>query len=145
MVLSNCTKYSHAPVSALFRASRLPISPNVALTINIFSNIRHRSYLKIPYMPLTFNFFPQKCPFLREPAIFRGGDPSHSIPRPQKPLGGSHFYGGHGHGSGAKRQKPGWKVFKKKVELSTFFFQNAIPPPKMTLEGSIWAQNVPKN
>ncbi len=39
---------------------------------------------KIPYRPLTFNFFPQKCPFLREPAIFRGGDPTHLIPRPPK-------------------------------------------------------------
>jgi hypothetical protein len=28
----------------------------------------------------------------------------------------------HGHGPGAKRQKHGWEVFKKKVELSIFFF-----------------------
>jgi hypothetical protein len=72
--------------------------------------------------------------------------PSHLIPHPQKPLGLSHFHGGHGHGSGAKRQNMGeWKV-SKKVKLSNFlFFQNAISPQKMTLEGSTWAQNVPTN
>jgi hypothetical protein len=87
-----------------------------------YHQIVHNSapFFFIPYRPLTFDFFPQKCPFLSEPAIFIGGDPAHSIPQPQKPIGGSHFHGGHGHGSGAKRQKHGWTVYQKKVKLSTF-------------------------
>ncbi len=41
----------------------------------------------MPYWPLTFNFFPQKRPFLREPAIFRDGDPALSFdsPPPETP------------------------------------------------------------
>ncbi len=38
----------------------------------------------------------------------------------------------------------GGKFPKKKVKLP-IFFQNAISPRKMTLEGSTWAQNVPTN
>jgi hypothetical protein len=38
------------------------------------------------------------------------------IPHPEKSLGASHFHGGHGHGSGAKRQKHGWEVSFKNSE-----------------------------
>ncbi len=80
----------------------------------------------LPYRPLTFNFPPPppQMPLSeRTGAIFRGGDPSHSIPHPQKPLGGLHFHGDHGHGPGAKRQKHGWKVSKKSGTFNVFFLR----------------------
>ncbi len=59
------------------------------------------NYCDVPSQPLTLNRFSQKWPFLREPTIFRIGNPRHSIPYPQKPLGGTYFHDHHGHGSGA--------------------------------------------
>ncbi len=59
----------------------------------------------IPSQPLTLNRFAQKWPFLREPGIFRIGNPPHTILYPQKPLGGTYFHGRHGHGLGAINKK----------------------------------------
>ncbi len=78
-------------------------------------------------MPLANSFpcFPPKCFFLEKPAILRGGDPSQSIPHPQKPLSGSHFHGSHGHGSGAKRQNHGCWYKGSKEKWSIPLFVNA--------------------
>jgi hypothetical protein len=65
------------------------------------------------------------------------GELAISIFKPQKPLGGSHFHGGHGHGSGVKRQNTGGK-FPERVKFFTSFF-NAIyqkKKKKKTLEAS---------
>jgi hypothetical protein len=74
----------------------------------------------VPYQPLTLDFFTQKWPFSREPAIFRIGDPFHSISYPQNPLGGTHFHGRHGHGLGAIHKKRSPKFPKKRETLDRF-------------------------
>jgi hypothetical protein len=76
--------------------------------------------LKLPYQPLTLEFFTQKWPFSREPAIFRIGDPSYLIPYPQNPRGGTHFHGRHGHGLGAINKKRSPKFAKIKETLDRF-------------------------
>jgi hypothetical protein len=43
-------------------------------------------------------------------------------------------------------KKHGWKVSKKEVKLSTFFFSTrSISAENDSVEGSTWAQNVPTN
>ncbi len=99
----------------------------MSLTSNFpFIPLQHNSNIinhpnLVPYRPLTFNVFPQKCPFWREPAIFRGGDPSHSILHPPKTPRRVTLSWRPWPWFRHKMPKTWVESFQKKVKLPTFF------------------------
>ncbi len=117
------------------------MAPGSPGTEKVFASLsRQPVYREVPSQPLTLNRFSQKWPFLHEPAIFRIGDPFHSISYPQNPLGGTHFRGRHGHGLEAIHRKQSPKFPKKKGNFGPFF--TFISPLKITPEASRWAWNL---
>jgi hypothetical protein len=83
------------------------------------------------------NFGPPKNgDFLNRP--FSGSEtPSIRFVYPQKVLGGTHFPGRHGHGSGAIGQKQSQKCIHKKENFGLFYFEVFITPYKCSQKSPI--------
>jgi hypothetical protein len=64
------------------------------------TDYRHEDTVSAPNFQLVFT----KWPFLRQPIIFKIGNPPHAIPYLQKrTLGGTYFHGRHGHAINKKQ------------------------------------------